>query len=167
MNKAQSGSKRERFIEMAVEAWESKNMDIDRLLESLSEDQLRSEVAPGRNTGIYLLGHLTAASDSIHTLFGFGETLYPELEETFLRNPDKSGIEKPSIAVLKGYWENVNSALRNKISEMSPDDWFGRHTAVSEEDFVKEPNRNKLNLLIARTNHQSYHLGQLSLLSVK
>jgi len=36
--------------------------------------------------------------------------------------------------------------------------------AVSDEDFSKEPHRNKLNVIINRTNHMSYHLGQLILL---
>jgi hypothetical protein len=44
---------------------------------------------------------------------------------------------------------------------MKPQDWLGRHTAVSEEDFQKEKHRNKLNVLISRTNHAGYHLGQL------
>ena len=34
---------------------------------------------------------------------------------------------------------------------------------VSDEDFAREPHRNKLNVLISQTNHLSYHPGQLSL----
>jgi hypothetical protein len=45
--------------------------------------------------------------------------------------------------------------------------WFERHTSVSEEDFLKEPHRNKLNVLLNRTNHQSYHFGQMILLQAK
>ena len=46
--------------------------------------------------------------------------------------------------------------------------WEGRprkllHSAVSEEDFVKEPLRNRLAVLASRTNHVSYHGGQLVL----
>jgi len=46
---------------------------------------------------------------------------------------------------------------------MSVADWLGRHTAVSAEDFANEPLRNKLNVLMGRTIHESYHLGQLNL----
>lgn len=42
-----------------------------------------------------------------------------------------------------------------------------KHSAVSEEDFAKEPHRNKLNLLLNRTNHLSYHHGQLVFLKEK
>jgi hypothetical protein len=44
---------------------------------------------------------------------------------------------------------------------MKADEWFNKHTAVSAEDFAKEPHRNKLNVIVNRTNHTSYHLGQL------
>jgi hypothetical protein len=39
-------------------------------------------------------------------------------------------------------------------------DWVARHTAVSEEDFAKEPLRNRFSILITRTNHLTYHVGQ-------
>jgi hypothetical protein len=42
--------------------------------------------------------------------------------------------------------------------------WFAKHNAVSAEDFAKEPHRNKLNVLITRTIHQGYHLGQMNYL---
>ncbi|MES1181507.1 MAG: hypothetical protein ABUL44_01805, partial [Flavobacterium sp.] len=85
-------------------------------------------------------------------------------EKIFLSSPDKSGQEMPSIADLKKYWKDVNDTLTKHFSELQPDEWFARHNAVSPEDFAKEPHRNKLNLLLNRTNHQSYHLGQLAYL---
>ena len=44
--------------------------------------------------------------------------------------------------------------------------WLGRHMSVSPEDFVKEPHRNKLNVLINRTGHMANHIGQMNLLKV-
>jgi hypothetical protein len=38
-----------------------------------------------------------------------------------------------------------------------------RHNAVSEEDYAKDPTRNRLAVLLSRTNHMSYHLGQITL----
>ena len=43
---------------------------------------------------------------------------------------------------------------------MSPADWLQRHAAVSEEDFAKDTSRNRFAILLSRTNHLSYHLGQ-------
>jgi hypothetical protein len=47
------------------------------------------------------------------------------------------------------------------------DEWFTRHNNVSAADFANEPHRNKLNIIINRTNHTSYHLGQLVYLAKK
>ena len=43
---------------------------------------------------------------------------------------------------------------------MSSSDWVQRHSAVSEEDFAKDASRNRFSILLSRTNHLSYHLGQ-------
>ena len=97
-------------------------------------------------------------------LMSLGNKLYPELQNIFVDNADKSGFAFPSIAELKTYWNKVNETLRQHFNTMQPAAWFTKHTAVSEEDFAKEPHRNKLNILINRTNHQSYHLGQMAYL---
>lgn len=155
------------FIKMVISAWETQNTRVDKLLDTLTDEQLTAETAPGRNSGHYLIGHLTAVTDGMLPLLGVGEKLYPQLATIFLTNPDKSGLEIPSLAVLKTYWKNVNDAIRQHTSKMQADDWFAKHTAVSDEDFSKDPVRNKLNIIINRTNHQSYHLGQLVYLVAK
>ncbi|HEX8250152.1 MAG TPA: DinB family protein [Pyrinomonadaceae bacterium] len=165
--KNEIGAEKEIFVKMVVDAWRTQNERVDKLLGDISDEQLQSEIAPGRNSGIYLLGHLAAVSDHLLPLLGFGEKLYPQLEEVFVKNPDKSAFEKPSIAELKKFWNEVNAKLAHHFNQTSTEEWFARHTAVSDEDFAKEPHRNRLNVLISRTNHQSYHLGQLSLLVKK
>lgn len=152
---------------MCVMAWETQNERITKLLNTLTDQELLSETAPGRNRGIYLIGHLTAVSDGMLTLLGWGERLYPQLDAFFVKHPDKSVAGMPSLSLIKEYWNAVNTKVTHHISQTQPEEWFARHTAVSEEDFAKEPHRNKLNVLISRTNHTSYHLGQLIYLSKK
>jgi hypothetical protein len=149
------------FIKMAISAWDSYNARVSKLLDTLSDEELLTETAPGRNTGIYLIGHLVAVSDGLFPILGFGDRLYPDLDKVFLQSPDKSGHEMPSISVLKEYWNKVNAKLADHINQMPADEWFKRHNNVSEADFAKEPHRNKLNIIINRTSHTSYHLGQL------
>ena len=48
-------TEKEVFIKMIVSAWETQNTRINTLLETLSDEQLMSETAPGRNRGIYLV----------------------------------------------------------------------------------------------------------------
>ena len=154
----------ELFIKMVIAEWDKQNNNFAKFLASVSDEQLSKEIAPGKNTGTYLVGHLVAISDAMLPLLAFGEKLYPQLGEIFIANPDKSGLVMPSVAGLKEQLEAVNAELSRNIRAASPEDWFKRHMAVSDEDFLKEPHRNKLNVMINRTNHMSYHLGQLILL---
>jgi hypothetical protein len=119
------------------------------------------QVAPGRNSGIYLLGHLAAVNDGMLKILGFDEKKYPHLEEMFLTNPDKPGTPILSARELRDIWKSSVNSLSDHFKAMQPEDWFARHTAVSETDFEKEPHRNKLNVVISRTCHMEYHRGQL------
>jgi len=158
---------KELFIKMVVDGWNASTNQATKLFDTLSAEQLAAEIAPGRNTGIYLLGHLTAVTDRMIPLLGFGERSYPQLDKAFISNPDKSGQEMPSVEELKQYWKDVNAKLSAAIASTAPDEWFNKHTSVSAEDFAKEPHRNKLNILINRINHQSTHYGQLIYLKPK
>jgi hypothetical protein len=155
------------FIKMAVSAWHTQNTSVKKLLDTLTDDKLMSETAPGRNRGIYLIGHLISVSDGILPLLGFGEKMYPQLEEVFLKNGDNPAAVMPTLNELKKLWNDVHNRLSDHIGLLKSDEWFTRHTAVSESDFAKEPHRNKLNILINRANHTSYHLGQLVYLDKK
>lgn len=152
------------YVKMVLAAWDAQNTSLEKLVASLTDEQLSAEIAPGRNTGVYLFGHLVAVSDGMLPILGFGERLFPELETVFIRNPDKSGLEKPPVARLKENFKAVNDKLSAHIRSLSPDEWFDRHMSVSPEDFAKEPHRNKLNVMINRTNHMANHIGQMLLL---
>ena len=153
------------FIRMVLDAWHTHIKRTDELFNSLSNEQLMKEIAPGRNRGIYLLGHLAAVHDRILPLLELGNPLYPELWEPFVEKPDKEVTELPPTPTLREYWKEINTNLSGNISGLSTEAWFQKHTSVSAEDFAKEPHRNKLNIMINRTNHLANHLGQLLLLS--
>ena len=152
------------LVKMVLDAWFSKVEKANQLLNSLTEEDLLKEVANGRSRGIYLLGHLTAVHDRLFPLLGFGNAIYPELYATFVDKPDKAVAEITSAKALKDNWKNVNDTLEAKYNTTSVAEWFQKHTSVSEADFVKEPHRNKLNVIISRTNHLEHHLGQLTFL---
>jgi len=153
------------YVKMALDGWNAQNKRFNDLINKLSDEQLLVETAPGRNSGIYLLGHLAAVSDGLLPLLGFGPRLYPEMDDVFLKNPDKSGLPKPSIAELKAALTKINDELHLNFAKLQPQEWFAKHTAVSTEDFANEPHRNRLNVIIGRTTHMAYHLGQLAYLS--
>ncbi|HWK04155.1 MAG TPA: DinB family protein [Puia sp.] len=151
------------LLQIVFSNWDLQISRATGLFEALSTGPLQLEVAANRNTGVYLLGHLTAVNDSMLPLLYFGERLHPELDEIFVRNPDKA-LEKPPIPQLLEYWKEVNATLGAHFRSTDRNDWFRKHRTISEEDFLKEPHRNRINILINRTNHISYHLGQLRLL---
>ncbi|HVK46627.1 MAG TPA: DinB family protein [Pseudobacter sp.] len=151
----------ELLVKTVIHNWNLQNQRLDSLLEQLSDEDLARETAPGRNTGNWLLGHLTAVNDGMLPLLGLREKLYPWLQLIFIDNSDKSGLEFPPTADLRKFRKDVNAALTEYFNTMQVQDWTDRHQAVTEEDFQKEPHRNKIGMLINRTAHLSYHLGQL------
>jgi hypothetical protein len=160
-------SKTELLINTVTRAWTTQFGRLNELFNSISDEDMLREIAPGRNTGIYLLGHMTAVHDNILPLLGFGEKLYPKLEEPFVKSPDKSGHKFPPVAELRKMWTDVNAVLNKKIAELPAEQWLTRHNSISPEDFTKEPHRNKLSVLISRTTHMSSHQGQLVFLKKK
>lgn len=152
------------LVKMVIAAWDTQNRQLEKLINALPDEQLLKEIAPGRNTGIYLLGHLIAVSDALLPLLGFSDRLYPELEDVFIKSPDKSGLPMPTISELKEKLQAVNTKLTTVFETTSIDEWLERHTAVSAEDFANEPHRNKLNVILNRTGHMANHIGQMLLL---
>lgn len=154
----------ETILKMIFDRWYASIKNCDTLLESLSDETMQKEIAPGKNRGIYLLGHLIAVHDEMMQILGLGEKVYPELYEPFHELPDKAATELPTITYLRNCWTKQNAAIKQKFDTLKPEEWFEKHTLISPEDFVNEPHRNRLNVILTRTTHLQYHLGQMVLL---
>jgi DinB superfamily len=151
-------------VKVAINSWRLALERADKKFSNLTEDQLLREVAPGRNRLIYVWGHLTAIHDAMFPILGLGSRLHPELDNIFISSPDKTAQLLPAHEVKK-CWEEVNGKLLSQFESLSADEWLLRHHAMSEEDYAKDPTRNRLAVLLSRTNHMSYHLGQVILAS--
>jgi hypothetical protein len=151
------------LIDAALRGWKSNVERVDNLFGTLSPEQLEQQVTPGKNRLIYLWGHLAAVNDGLLPLLGIGERLHPELDAMFISKPDRSVELTVTAQFLKSAWDKINHRLWEGFSRFSPADWAGRHTAVSEEDFEREPHRNRFTVLLGRTAHLAYHLGQATL----
>ncbi len=154
----------ETSVKMVLDRWYASIKSCDNIISNLSDELMQKEIAPGKNRGAYLLGHLIAVHDDMLVLLDMGEKLYPELSEPFIKSPDKAASHIPSVSELRGFWANQNEVMKQKNDQLSTEEWFEKHTAVSAEDFANEPHRNKLNIIITRTSHLQYHTGQLVLL---
>jgi hypothetical protein len=151
------------LIDSALRGWKFNVERADVLFGSLTPAQLEEEVAPGRNRMIYLWGHLTAVNDRLLPLLRIGERLHPEFDGMFISNPDKSVPLTVSPQSLKTAWQEINQKLWEGFSKFSASDWAQRHNDVSEQEFEREPHRNRFGVLLGRTAHLSYHLGQAAL----
>ncbi len=123
------------MIDTALASWRQAVAQASETFNSLTDDQFQREVAPG----------------------------HPELDAMFIKNPDKVIKELPTAANLKKSWAEVNQNVLRKMEALSPREWLQRHTTMTDEDLTKNPTRNRLNILLSRARHVSYHLGQVAL----
>ena len=150
-------------VQVAINSWRLVLERTNKIFSALTEDELLKEVAPGRNRLIYLWGHLTAVHDAMFPILGLGERLHPELDAMFISSPDRAGGQLPPVGQFRKYWDEVNGELLSQFATFSTDEWLQRHRSMSDEDYVIDPTRNRLAVLLSRTNHMSYHLGQITL----
>jgi hypothetical protein len=147
------------LVDSALRNWNQQTERANEVFAQRPEPQLLQEIAPGKNRLIYIWGHLTSINDALIPLLGFGERLYPELDPMFVKNPDRA-VPILSAKDLKHQWDEINARLGAEFAKLTPADWVQKHTTVSEEDFKKEPHRNRFTILLGRTGHMAYHIGQ-------
>ena len=89
------------IVKMVMDRWYASIKSCDSLLNTISNEQLQNEIAPNKNRGVYLLGHLIAVHDDMMILLNLGEKLYPQLQKPFIELPDKAGLEIMSTNELR------------------------------------------------------------------
>jgi hypothetical protein len=152
------------LTKIALNAWQ---IQVDRSTKFINEspdELLLKEVAPGKNRGVYLMGHLIAIHDAMPEILGFGKKAHPELAAIFITAPDKTVDKIPTVSELRTMWTSVHDRLKNEFAKIPAENWFTRHESMTDADFEKDPARNKLSVLVTRTSHLAYHFGQLRLL---
>ena len=143
-----------------LNSWKLAINRFSKTLSELSDEQLQQQVAPERNRVFYLLGHLTAMHDRMFPLLGLGDRLHPELDKPYIANPDRVVADPLSASELRRVWSEVNNKLTTAFEGFTLEDWLQKHTTVSDGDFVKDPTRNRLAIVMSRTSHVSSHFGQ-------
>ena len=153
----------ELFVKTVLFSWEQALGQASAFFSNLTDEEFLRPIAPGKNRIIYLLGHLAAVHDRMMPLLGLGDRRYPHLDEVFITSPDNPATPMPSPNELRHAWTTINNELTQHLRDWTPEEWLQRHTAVSAEDFAKEPHRNRLSVVLSRTRHVGYHMGQLIL----
>lgn len=155
------------MVKMVLDRWFSLIKGFTATINQLSDEELQKEIVPGRNRGIWLLGHMVAEHDDMLRLLDWGSKQYPHLHKPFIESPDKTVADLPSVQELRANWAEQVAYMTPTINSVPVDGWFEKHTAVSADDFAKEPHRNKLNVMLTRCTHMASHHGQLMLLVKK
>ncbi len=155
------------YTNTALHAWKLIIARLDHMFSSMNDDELRREVAPGRNRVFYLMGHLTAVHDRLLPMLGLGERLHPELDDDFVTNADRVTADRVAPEAVRLAWSEVNARLTAAMAALPPEEWLKKHSAVSDEDFAKDPVRHRLSVLQTRTTHAGFHAGQIRLALTK
>jgi len=150
----------EMLASVAVSSWKLVIGRLESGIAELGDEQLQKHVAPGKNRLQYLVGHLAAVHDRMFPMLGLGDRLYPQLDEPYLTNPDGTLPDPMTGTELKRALIEVNTKLTAAFEKLTPQEWLQKHGSVSDEDFAKDPSRNRLAVLLSRTNHTSFHMGQ-------
>ena len=153
----------ELFVTTTLKSWDQWIGRTSQFFDSLTDEQMLTEIAPGKNRPVYLLGHLLVVNDAMISQLRLGESSHTNLHEAFVAQPDSAAAELPPIAELRQNWKDLNARLTTLFAQLTPAEWLERHALVSEEDFAREPHRNRLGIFLSRVSHVAYHLGQLRL----
>ena len=153
----------QRLGQTVLNSWKLINQRFNAFISPLTDEDLQRQIAPGRNRVLYILGHLAATNDRLFPLLGIGQRTYPKLDPVYIDQPDRALEDPVAPSVLKTASDDLARRLTEAFEGFSPEEWLEKHTAVSDEEFAKDPGRNRLVVVLSRTNHMSYHFGQIML----
>ena len=150
-------------IEICLLQWTAYNTRMQKMMDALGDEKFSAPVSPNGNSPSWLFGHLADTDDKLLELFGIKTRLFPELEKIYHHERGANQTGHLSKAELTTKWKAITAELDKTFKSWSDGDWMSRHTAVSEEEFKKEPHRNKLNVMLSRVSHKASHLGQVAM----
>jgi DinB superfamily len=150
-------------IEICLVQWDTYNRRMQKMLDALSAENYFKAIVPGGNSPSWLMGHLADTDDALLELFGIRKRMFPELAKIYHHEKGTNQSGHLSKDELNTQWKAILAELDKTFKSMSESDWHSRHMAVTEEDFKKEPQRNKLNVMLSRVSHKASHLGQVAM----
>lgn len=150
-------------LDICLLQWNAYNRIMQKTLDAISEENFHKSIVPGGNSPSWIMGHLVDTDDALLKLFGIRERMYPELAAIYHHERGGNQTGHLSKNELTSKWNAIVAELDRVFKGMSEKDWLARHMAVTEEDFKKEPHRNKLNVMLSRVTHKASHLGQIAM----
>jgi uncharacterized damage-inducible protein DinB len=150
-------------LDICLLQWDVYNRRMQKALDTISDEDFNKPIVPGGNSPSWLLGHLADTDDALLELFGIRNRMFPELANIYHHERGTNQSGHLSKEELTTKWKAIVAELDRSFKSWNESDWHSRHMAVSEEDFKKEPHRNKLNVMLSRVTHKASHLGQIDM----
>lgn len=135
------------------------------ILSRIPDDDLKKEISPGKNHGIWLLGHIITCEDDFALLMGKGEITYPDYQKMFGEGTKPLSHDNYTpISEMRGRWKEMVEKNKKIYSELNDDVLKEPHAQLKDEnDFCKT----KEDICVHWQVHLMYHVGQLSVLIPK
>ena len=149
--------------EICLLQWDTLNRRMQKVIDTITNENFNKPIVPNGNSPSWLLGHLADTDDKLLELLGIGKRLSPELEKIYHHERGANQAGHLSKEELNIKWKVITAELDKAFKTWSDTDWLSKHTAVTEEDFKKEPQRNRLNVILSRISHKASHLGQIAM----
>jgi uncharacterized damage-inducible protein DinB len=151
-------------LDIALLQWTQYNKRMEKVMTSTPEAIFHQPIIEGGNSPSWILGHLIDTDDALLELLGVSKRLFPELGVIYHHERGKNQQNHLSKVELLSKWKLILAEFDKAFATWNEEEWMKKHSAVSAEDFAKEPQRNKLNVLLTRVTHKASHLGQIAML---
>lgn len=143
--------------------WDVYNNRMEKVLKTINHETFNTPIIANGNSPSWIIGHLADTDDKLLELFGIRQRMFPELSTIY--HHDKATNQRGHLSKqeIQEKWQAIIAELNRAFKTWNENEWLSRHTAVKEEDFKKEPHRNKLNVMLSRVSHKASHLGQIAM----
>ncbi|MBS1493433.1 MAG: DinB family protein [Bacteroidetes bacterium] len=137
----------------------------DWIINSLSDEDLRKEINPGKNHGVWLLGHLITCEDDFALFMGKGEITYMDYHNMFAENTKLQSVDNyPPVSEMRNKWKEMVEKNKKIYAELTDAELNEPQAQLTgENDFCKT----KEDVASHWQVHLMYHTGQLSVLMPK
>src|SRR5882724_3373697 len=98
-------------LDICLIQWTTLNNRMQKLLDTIPENNFSKPIVSGGNSPSWLLGHLVDTDDSLLELFGIRQRLYPEMKAIYNheRGANQSGhLSKPELI---SKWKDITAEL--------------------------------------------------------
>lgn len=154
-------------VNVYFDLWKSMFGWVNMYLNGLENEDLKMELTPKGNHGVWILGHLIASEDDLSEYLGKGVMLFPDYQDMFKQSSQLQATENyPAIDLLRDQWQQVCSKNKNIYLKLTDHELAEPHEKIEgnpEDDFFKTKEGCIKNWIL----HQMHHAGQLAVLRTK